>query len=102
VIEFTLPASIRVRAYNGADQIAGKARYSIEYGPILLAAVGATKVDLAVEKGHGAEALASYLEPVAGSPLHFTVRDNPGQKLIPYWQISTEEFTCYPSITEKA
>jgi DUF1680 family protein len=99
-IEFTLPASIRVKRYNGADQIPGKARYSIEYGPILLAAVGSSKVDLAVAKGKEAESLADHLETVAGSPLHFTVRGNPGQKFMPYWQISEEEFTCYPSITE--
>jgi hypothetical protein len=101
-IEFTLPASIRVKRYNGADQIPGKTRYSIEYGPILLAAVGSSKVDLAVAKGKGAESLADNLEAVPGSPLHFTVRGNPGQKFMPYWQISEEEFTCYPSITELA
>ena len=101
-IEFTLPASIRVKRYNGADQIAGKIRYSVEYGPILLAAIGSSKVDLAVDKGKGAASLANHLEPVAGSPLHFTVRGNPGQSFMPYWQISAEEFTCYPSISETA
>ena len=98
-IEFTLPASIRVKRYNGADQIPGKTRYSIEYGPILLAAVGTSKVDLVVAKGKGAESLADNLEAVPGSPLHFAVRDNPGQKFMPYWQISEEEFTCYPLIS---
>jgi len=101
-IEFTLPASIRVKRYNGEDQIPGKSSYSVEYGPILLAAVGSSKVDLAVEKGKGAASLADHLEPVAGSPLHFTVRGNPGQSFMPYWQISAEEFTCYPSISETA
>lgn len=98
-IEFTLPASIRVKPYNGDDQIAGKIRYSVEYGPILLAAVGSSKVELLVDKGHKAEDLVNHLEPVAGSPLHFTVRGNPGQKFVPYWQISEEEFTCYPVVT---
>jgi hypothetical protein len=91
-----------VKRYNGADQIAGKIRYSVEYGPILLAAIGSSKVDLAVDKGKGAASLANHLEPVAGSPLHFTVRGNPGQSFMPYWQISAEEFTCYPSISETA
>jgi hypothetical protein len=35
-------------------------------------------------------------EPVEGSPLHFTVRCNSAQKLMPYWQISDQEFTRYP------
>jgi uncharacterized protein len=98
-IEFTLPASIRVRPYNGDDRIAGKIRYSVEYGPILLAAVGSSKVELLVDKGHKAEDLANHLEPVASSPLHFTVGGNRGQKFMPYWQISEEEFTCYPVVT---
>jgi hypothetical protein len=97
-IEFTLPAAIQVKRYNGADQIAGKTRYSVEYGPILLAAVGSSKVDLSVDNGHDAAHLANHLEPIAGLPLHFTVRGNPGQKFIPYWQVSEEEFTCYPTI----
>ncbi len=101
-IEFTLPASIRVKRYNGEDQIAGKSRYSVEYGPILLAAVGSSKVDLTVDKGKEEEALANHLEAVPGSPLHFAVRDNPGAKFVPYWQISEEEFTCYPSVKSLA
>jgi hypothetical protein len=97
-IEFTLPAAIQIKRYNGADQLAGETRYSVEYGPILLAAVGSSKVDLSVGSGHDAEHLANHLEPIAGLPLHFAVRGNPGQKLIPYWQVSDEEFTCYPTI----
>ncbi len=97
-IEFTLPATIQVKRYNGADQIAGKTRYSVEYGPILLAAVGSSKVHLSVDPGHDADHLADHLEPIAGLPLHFTVRDNPDQKFMPYWQVSDEEFTCYPTI----
>jgi hypothetical protein len=101
-IEFTLPASLRVKRYSGEDQIAGKSRYSVEYGPILLAAVGSPSIDLIVEKGKGAESLADHLQADVESPLHFTVRGNPGQKFIPYWQISSEEFTCFPSIRETA
>jgi len=99
-IEFTLPATVRARRYTGADQIAGRARYSFEYGPILLAAVGSSNVDLG--NAVDAEQLAGQLEPIAGEPLHFSVRGNPQQKFIPYWQIADEEFTCFPSVTEKA
>jgi DUF1680 family protein len=102
VIEFTLPTSIRVKRYEGEDQTSGRTRYSVEYGPILLAAIGSSKVDLAIDKGQHPEDLANHLEPVAGSPLHFTVRGNPGQRFMPYWQIAEEEFTCYPSIAAMA
>jgi len=94
VVDFTLPATLRVRQYLGADQMAGDQRYSVEYGPILLAAVGSSKVHLNVSP----EQLVDHLESVADAPLHFNVRAGNGQKLMPYWLISEEEFTCYPSV----
>jgi len=101
-IEFKLPASIRVKRYEGEEQIAGKSRYSVEYGPILLAAVGSSNVDIVIDKGKTAEHLIEYLDPIADSPLHFNVRGNPAQQFMPYWQISSEEFTCYPSVSTVA
>jgi len=101
-IEFTLPAAIQVRPYKGEDQLAGKSRYSVEYGPILLAAVGSAQVEFSIDSGQNAEHLAQHLEPIEGSPLHFSVRGNPGQKLMPYWQVSDEEFTCYPAVKSLA
>ena len=77
-------------------------RYSVEYGPILFAAVGSRHVELTIDKGQNAEDLASHLEPIPDSPLHFTVRGNPGQTLMPYWLVSEEEFTCYPAVTVRA
>ena len=90
------------RHNNGDDQVAGKKRYSVEYGPILFAAVGAPTANITVDKGKEAEHLANHLEPVYGAPLHFSVRGNTGQKFMPYWQISEEEFTCYPEVTAMA
>jgi uncharacterized protein len=101
-IEFTLPAAIRFKAYEGEDQLPGKTRYSVEYGPILLAAVGSPQAELSINGGTDAEHMANQLEPVAGSPLHFIVRGNPEQKFIPYWQVSEEEFTCYPAVKSSA
>jgi hypothetical protein len=101
-IEFTLPTAIRVKPYMGEDQLPGKSRYSVEYGPILLAAVGSSQIELFVDKGQGAEQLANYMEQIEGSPLHFAVRGNTGQKFIPYWQVSDEEFTCYPVVSSLA
>jgi DUF1680 family protein len=97
-IEFTLPAAVRAKRYEGADQVNGKTKYSFEYGPILLAAVGPSTTELSLDHGHDAEQLASQLEPIEGMPLHFTVRGNSEVKFMPYWQVSQEEFTCYPSV----
>jgi hypothetical protein len=102
VIEFSLPAAFRVSRYKGVDQVVGKSRYSIEYGPILLAVVGSLNVDLLIDKDYEPQQVADCLKPVEGAPLHFTVRGNPGCRLMPYWQIADEEFTCYPTITARA
>jgi DUF1680 family protein len=99
-IGFTLPAAVRARRYNGADQIAGKSRYSFEYGPFLLAALGSADVELT--GADDAEHLASRLELVNGSRLEFAVRGNAGQKFVPYFQIAKEKFTCFPAVAEKA
>jgi DUF1680 family protein len=101
-IEFTIPAEIHVKRYEGTDQIAGKMRYSVEYGPILLAAIGSPNGEILLDNGHDAGHLINHLEPVDGMPLHFTVRGNPGRKFIPYWQVSEEEFTCYPTVRSLA
>jgi hypothetical protein len=101
-IDFTLPAAIRFRLYKGEDQLPGKKRYSIEYGPILLAAVGPPQTELSIQGGSDAEDFAKQFEPVPGSPLHFVVRGSPERKFIPYWQISEEEFTCYPAVKSLA
>lgn len=97
-ISFALPAAVRVKRYDGADQIAGKNRYSFEYGPILLAAVGAEKMDIAIAGKRGPEQLAQLLEAIDGSPIHFSVTGNPDLTFVPYWQITDEEFTCYPAV----
>ncbi len=101
-IEFTLPATVQAKQYTGADQIDGQMRYSFEYGPILLAAVGSSRAGLSFDGDHSLEHIASQLETIEGSPLHFAVRGNPSVTFMPYWQISEEEFTCYPCVRSLA
>ena len=102
VFEFILPLSLRIRPYNGEDQFVGIQRYSVEYGPILLAAVGNTTLDLDLTP----EQLVAHLTPVAGSPLHFSLPQNlprnAGQRFMPYWLVSQEEFTCFPGLKASA
>ncbi len=101
-IEFMLPAAIRVHRYKGADQAEGYTRCSVEYGPVLLAMLGSPNTALLVKGGHDAEDLRDRVEAITGRPLHFSVRGNPGLELMPYWQISDEEFTCYPRVKVEA
>ena len=101
-LTLTLPAGMRVTPYQGADQVAGKTRYAIEYGPVLMAVVGAGVVELALEKGSDPESLGHHLDSIAGAPLHYTLRENPARILMPYFQILDESFTCYPVISVMA
>lgn len=98
-LTFTLPAAMRVRPYKGADQVAGKTRYAIEFGPILMAVLGEGVIDLALEKGSDPESLGRHLDSIAGAPLHYTLRENPARRLMPYFQVADEYFTCYPVIS---
>jgi hypothetical protein len=86
---------LRVKQYEGADQLPGRTRYSFEYGPLLYAALGSASVELPA--GFDAERAAGEWEDVPGSPLHFRLRGSPGITFVPYWQIADQTFTCFPS-----
>jgi hypothetical protein len=101
-ISFKLPAALRLKHYVGVDQIPGYERYAIEYGPILLAAVGAADVRLQVTKGKHPESLLELLKPKLDEPLHYTVEHNPGIELMPYWQVDKQPFTCFPAVYLRA
>jgi DUF1680 family protein len=101
-IEFTLPAAIQVKPYKGADQQTGGRMYSVEYGPILLAVVGSSRAFVELESADDAATLTNQLEAVEDRPLHFTIRGNSGLRLMPYWQITDEEFSCYPIVSVRA
>ena len=95
-IEFVLRPAMRVTRYSGEDQIAGKERYSIEYGPLLMAVAGAAQAHFA--GASDSARFAEQLVPVEGAPLHFSIRGQSGLTLMPYWQIAEEQFTCFPTM----
>lgn len=95
-VEFALPIGFRATRYSGADQIPGRTRYSIEYGPILYAAVGSDRAEL--PSGFAPGNPSEQWEPVPGAPLHYRIRGQDGLTLMPYWQVSREPFTCFPSV----
>lgn len=99
-VAFTLPAALRAMQYTGVDQIPECERYAFEYGPILLAAVGAPEVRLRVGTGKRPESLLKLLNLKSDQPLHYTVEDNPGIEFMPYWQVDTQPFNCLPAVTQ--
>ena len=100
VVEFELPMGLRATEYKGSDQILGRTRYSLEYGPILLAAAGSERVDLPAD--FDPARVASFMKRVPDQPLHFELKGAPGIRVIPYWHISGETFTCFPSAPASA
>ena len=98
-IVFTLPAALTVERYAGVDQIPEHARFAVSFGPILLAATGAPEVRLRLEKVAEPEDLLQFLKPKPGAPLRFLVENNPGIEFMPYWQVDTEPFNCFPAVS---
>lgn len=95
-VRFTLPAGFRVEEYTGVDQIAGHKRYSLTWGPLLMAAVGSKDAALRLPAGTQPAELGRLLAAEENAPLHFSVAGNSGVTYMPYWQVEDEEFTCFP------
>jgi len=97
-VSFTLPMDFRITRYTGVEA-AGRERYALEYGPILMALVG--EVD---EQGGATVQAASVdlpkrLRPRTGQPLHFAIDGDPSHEYLPYWQVVADRlFTCYPAL----
>jgi uncharacterized protein len=98
IVAFTLPAGFVVSEYKGEDQIAGQKRFALSYGPLLYAAAGNKQGFLRLQKGGEPKEIVQQFEPKPDMPLHFTIAGNPGITYMPYWQVSDEEFTCFPVI----
>jgi DUF1680 family protein len=97
-ITFTLPMDFRVTHYIGADRIAGHERYALEYGPILLAAVGPLGRPIRVQIAHDPAKPHDWLKPEPDQPLHFAIDGDAEHFFMPYWQVTEQTFTCFPVI----
>jgi DUF1680 family protein len=94
-VTFRLPMSFRFTRYIGADQVAGRERYALEYGPLLMAFLGMEESELVVRDASAMADVAAKIRPVAGHPLHFNLGRT---EIIPYFQIMDEPFSCFPLI----
>jgi DUF1680 family protein len=97
-LSFTLPIKMKLTRYAGSDQIAEGGRYALEYGPILMAAVGSKEAVLKVAKDARPEDLLGQLVPKPDKPLHFSVAQHHEIEYMPYWQVTDQQFTCFPVI----
>jgi DUF1680 family protein len=104
-INFTLPIDFRLTRYEGFDQVNGWDRYALEYGPLLMALSGSLDDEYKQPNGQSCsrlqftpEELTSALESVVNQPLHFRVKGDADHKYLPYFEVSTETFTCLPIV----
>jgi len=98
-ITFRLPMSFRFTRYTGADQVAGRERYALEYGPLLMAFLGMEESELVVRDASSIVDVAAKLRPVSDHPLRFNLGRT---EIMPYFQIMEEPFSCFPLIAMNA
>jgi len=102
-ITFTLPAGLRLTKYAGQEASESQPRYALEYGPVLLAAVGVRTNSPQASFSCDSATLLSRIKPVAGQPLHFSVEGESAYSYIPYWEVAVDQtFTCFPIVAKEA
>jgi uncharacterized protein len=97
-ITFTLPIGFRLTRYAGLDRIEGHERFALEYGPVLLALTGSSSAVLKVTGETEHAGILRRLKEDPDRPLRFHIDGHPEYVYIPYWQVVSEPFTCYPVI----
>jgi DUF1680 family protein len=97
-VHFTLPMELRLTRYTGLDEITGRERFALEYGPILLALIGSDSAVLTVSRDQEHADILKRIRQDPDRPLHFIIDGHPEYVYMPYWQVLNEPFTCYPII----
>ena len=82
--------------YEGEEKFRGVDRFAFEYGPILLALTGTSPLEIAVDGVPHLEDLLTRIGEDERDSLVFTIDGVPGKKLVPYWLVGEEEFSCFP------
>jgi DUF1680 family protein len=98
-VSFTLPVGFRLSRYEGAEQ-GPDDRYALEYGPVLLALLDHAHEQQEARLTLRSSELISRLTPESGKPLHFAVAGDLAHEYVPYWEVQSQVFTCYPILEE--
>jgi DUF1680 family protein len=103
VISLDVPMAFKLRRYDGIDVIPERQRFVLEYGPLLMAAVGVSDEELTIRLASKPEELGKRLRPSSDHPLHFACEQQWAldTEFIPYFEIQNQMFTCAPFITTK-
>ncbi len=95
VIEVRFARGFRITHYTGAEQVYGKKRFAVEYGPLLYAALGAPNpVALSWDVTKPEEELVPAKNGI------FEIKSDPAHCYMPYVDITDEPFSVYPLFPE--
>ena len=92
-ITFTLPMTFKVTKYTGNEELVGKERYAVEYGPLLYAAMGPSVVHVAWDVKHPAK----WLKKIPGAR-KFRIAGDSAHEYWAYIDIHDEPFSVYPVV----
>jgi DUF1680 family protein len=94
-ISFTLPFTLRAVEYTGFDQSEdNKSRYALYCGPVLLALTGNFSEIEIPRLPFSPDEMEKNLIPLEN--LRFAVKDHNAYRVIPYYAVQEEVFTCFP------
>ena len=91
-IEFVFPMSMRSTLYTGEEEIENKDRYALEYGPLLLAAMGRGGVTLKFNTENPDESF----ERIADT--RFKIKGDSFHEYMTSMDITDEPLTVYPVV----
>ncbi len=111
VLSFRLPFAWRQTRYTGAEEKrdtraeppVAYSRWALEYGPLLMAVTGEEDNPFApggVTLDIDPAEYIRRLRPME-NPLRFDIEGCAPHRLMPYFEIDEERFTCYPLFPEK-
>ena len=94
VVEFDIPMCFKVTHYTGGEELVGKQRYALEYGPLLYAAMGPSIVELRWDVMHPEE----EFEFIPGTKRKLRMKHDNAHEYWAYIDIDDEPFSVYPVV----
>jgi hypothetical protein len=92
--EFTLPMGFSMKKYSGGEEIPGKERWAMSFGPLLYAALGPSIVEISFDPEHPER----HFSPIPGRKRRFRLIDDDRHEYMAYLDIHDEPFSVYPIV----
>ena len=99
-----LPMAFRTEAYTGENRVPGCVRAAVLYGPLLMAVQGPMSEGVYQAEGEPTIRLDKTVPELLQSlrpgeeALAFAIEGAPAYRLVPYWTVGGEPFTCFPAL----